>query len=421
MKTFANHNSARGQTSIEYLLLLGVVAVVVITALGPVALIGKVRNTAGGYYNTVTTVIMGNGNETLEGKKINPINGGWCPVTCPTGFGPQAIYGSCECPAPALGGAPCTPGAVSCGAGQSCSGQIVQCTGGAGPGGSCGACPTGQVCLPPDGHCGCADGLVCPANSNPDPTCTQCQCDLGFYWNGSACALCQVSGGGQCTTTSSDGQSCTPLTGPGGGGCAVNMWCDTNPTDPGYNSCQCDQYTYWNGSGCVYCTATSGGQCQLPNAQGTGCAPITCNANMYCNVSVNACQCIAGYGYTTGPGCVPDSCGTVPGNATACSGTPAPTSPNQAYTLVGICDTSSPCEATCNANYYAQGGLCQYIWSSGQAPQFVVATIPSGNSTNNQSFQACGSAPITSATATPTSGCGNPGTPGTSCQISASS
>jgi len=229
----------RGQTSLEYLLLLAVVAVIVIASFSPGSLIQQVHDSAQGYYNTVTSVIMGNGNYTFDGRHITPIDGGWCPVTCPSSgsAGPTVMYAACECPAPAFGGAYC-----------SANGAVVDCAAqGVIP---CGPCPTtGQVCLPPDGHCGCANNIDCSSipNSSPDPSCTKCACNNGTYWDAptKSCKYC-ASTNGQCTT-STDGITCTPIP-----SCPTNMNCNTVT-----NSCQCNQYTYYVGPGCAYCP-----QCQ---------------------------------------------------------------------------------------------------------------------------------------------------------------
>ncbi len=102
MKIPVFHNPSRAQTSIEYLLLLAVVAVVVIASFSQGSLISQVHDSAQGYYNTITNVIMNSDAKPL------PIPGGWCPVTCPSGSSGTVIYRSCECPAPAFGGAYCT-------------------------------------------------------------------------------------------------------------------------------------------------------------------------------------------------------------------------------------------------------------------------------------------------------------------------
>ena len=101
MKIFIAHHSIQGQTSLEYLLLLAVVAVIVIASFGPGSLISKVHDSAGGDYNTVTPCHHGNGTDA------NPtaIPGRWCPVTCPSSGSPDGyVRRACECPAPAFGG-----------------------------------------------------------------------------------------------------------------------------------------------------------------------------------------------------------------------------------------------------------------------------------------------------------------------------
>ncbi len=239
------HNLTRGQTSIEYLLLLAVVAVVVIASFGPGSLISQVHDSAQGYYNSVTRVIMGE-----DPKK--GIDGGWCPVTAPSGAGPTVMYRSCECPAPAFGGYSCTDGrnpnsTKNCPSNATCNGAQVTFNNVI----TCGSCPTGQVCLPPDGHCGCANGLTCngqggsPMGSIPSTDCTQCICPYGTTYApppppGGACVpICTAP----CTTW--NGISCVPVT------CPQNMYCDS--TKPPDQECQCDQYAYYVGPGCAYC------------------------------------------------------------------------------------------------------------------------------------------------------------------------
>lgn len=59
MKIPVAHSPIRGQTSLEYLLLLAVVAVIIIASFGPGSLVSQVHDSAQDYYNTVTRVIMG--------------------------------------------------------------------------------------------------------------------------------------------------------------------------------------------------------------------------------------------------------------------------------------------------------------------------------------------------------------------------
>jgi len=291
MKMPVAYSSNRGQTSIEYLLLLAVVAVIVIASFSPGSLISKVHDSAQDYYNTVTRVIMGNGNETIDGKKIKPIDGGWCPVTGPSGSGPTVMYRSCECPAPAFGGKACTdpqnPNSTACGAGQTCNGAMVTFQGVT----ACGQCPTGQVCNSA-GVCGCPNSLVCgsgstPKGSIPSTDCSQCICPQGTTYS-STNNSCSQNCTQPCTTW--NGTSCVAVT------CGANMWC--NPAVPSNLECQCDSGSYYVGPGCAYCQA-----CYTYN--GTSCVPVTCGANMWCNPAMPAaeeCQCYSGAHYV-GPGC----------------------------------------------------------------------------------------------------------------------
>ena len=94
-----------GQTALEYMILCAIVAVVVLFSFREGNLLSQVRTSSEGYFNSVTRVIMGD--------KPAPINGGWCgdwaPDPCPEGVSTQ--YRTCNCPAPAFGGAQC-PGSA---------------------------------------------------------------------------------------------------------------------------------------------------------------------------------------------------------------------------------------------------------------------------------------------------------------------
>ena len=280
MKTSVAYSSTRGQTTLEYLLLLAVVAVVVIASFGPGSLVSKVHDSAQSYYNTVTNVIMG--------ANPQPINGGWCPVTAPSGSGPTVMYRSCECPAPAFGGA-------------YCQGSSAVTTGAT----ACGPCPTGQICNS-SGQCACPNNLVCgsgngPTGSIPSTDCTECICPKGTTYSNNSCNQNCTQ---PCTTW--NGTSCVAVT------CGANMWC--NPNLPSNCECACNQYSYPNpnGSGCVYCAADSHGNCTLPVTTGgsgqcntgatTTCQALTgpggggCPQNMYCDTTVNdtnynSCRC----------------------------------------------------------------------------------------------------------------------------------
>lgn len=95
-KTGQTLRHGSGQTALEYLLLFGIVAAAVLAAFR--YLLPQVRDSSEGYYNNVTRVIMG--------EKPDPINGGWCDYSaCPPGVSQK--YRTCQCPAPAFGGADC--------------------------------------------------------------------------------------------------------------------------------------------------------------------------------------------------------------------------------------------------------------------------------------------------------------------------
>jgi len=382
----AVYRTLRGQTSLEYLLLLAVVAVVVIASFGPGALVSQVHDSAQGYYNTVTRVIMGSGSDATPAK----INGGWCPMTCPTsGYGFNTMYGLCECPAPAFGGAFCTAGNVSCvgsnlvdqfgnATNKPCEGQKITCNGV----NSCGNCPQGQACgvvaatqQNPSG-CGCANGLtcnpadptqcsingICPPKGSVPINCQYCGCPQGsfYYAAQSACVSCATVF--PCTTYNNQ-FSCVTTT------CGTNQSCDLNPNDPpeDYGQCVCNQGGYSNGTACVYCTATtdsSGNPVCTTSTDGRTCSAVTCPTNMYCNGAQNACQCSGHWDGINGcvpgpctPGkcpagavCGPDQCGTANGcngsNACPPAGQPSLTTCN---TTVGQ-STTGQCVCTPNCN-----------------------------------------------------------------------
>lgn len=109
MKVPFKQDHCSGQTALEYLLLLTVVAVVVIAGFRSGSLIDQIHDSAGGFYNSVTRVIMG--------ENPSAVTGHWCPVQCTPAFSGQVIYAKCECPMPAFGGS-CTdngnPSSVTC-------------------------------------------------------------------------------------------------------------------------------------------------------------------------------------------------------------------------------------------------------------------------------------------------------------------
>lgn len=382
MVNFLKYRSLRGQTALEYLLLLAVTAIVVVAAFNHGGLIDQIQGTAGGYYNTVTEVIMG--------KNPKAIAGGWCAVNCPPPgtSGPSTLYASCECPPPQFGGAYCAATSqISANGEVTCQGVV-----------SCGPCAPGQVCNA-QGQCVCANGLVCgqpptPKGSITNSTCTSCICPAGTYYDSgtNACEqICTVP----CTTWNSIEGKCVNVT------CGTNQWCDSNK--PPADECQCIQDTYWNGSACVYCPTTSGNQCTEPesNGKGTSCVAYACPPNSYCDTNqsdanYNSCQCDKGT-YWKGTQCVPGNCTANPACPLAPNGTPWP----------GACSTDScggdcgvyaggcPSGETCNSNTPGVPGFCSSNCLSCQSliGGSCVSTTPcaNGNCGTDSCGNACGS------------------------------
>ncbi len=328
MRMPAAYSPIRGQTSLEYLLLLAVVAVAVIASFSsnPNSLVSQIHDTAQGYYNTVTRVIMGNGNETIDGKQITPINGGWCSVTCPASgsFGPTVMYRSCECPAPAFGGAYCSgSGQVACNGVNACFCPIT--------GQVCGAVPVAQRATDNPSGCGCSNGLDCSSvpGSLTDPTCTQCICPTGWYFDQSANPpACVNYCPDPCTTF--DGTKCVPTV-------CTNGFCDSTQTDT-KKECACFKYSYWDSStsSCAYCQV-DGNKCTDVNSAGTGCQDInSCPANQFCDTTLgdpgyDSCRCNCNDStdpnnctYWKGNTCVPGNCKASPACPIASNGSPSP-------------------------------------------------------------------------------------------------
>lgn len=113
----------RGQSAVEYLLLLGIVAAVVMISFTQGGLLGRTQQTTNVYFNSVSRVI--------HGENPAPINGGWCDLSgqklrpemsngtpqnpnpkqerCPASLpcGAKVLYRKCACPEPAFGGSHC--------------------------------------------------------------------------------------------------------------------------------------------------------------------------------------------------------------------------------------------------------------------------------------------------------------------------
>ena len=217
-----------------------------------------------------------------------PIDGGWCPVTCPApgSAGPTVVYLSC-CEVPLrrlLGG--------------NIASLLIQ------PAVEQGSYPAGHVrpvksAFRPAGAAA-QNHLDCSSipNSSPDPSCTKCACNNGTYWDpmNKSCDYC-TSTGGQCTT-SNDGATCSVVT------CPPNMNCNTS-----LNACQCNSGTIYQGpvAGCSYCAAAC-----MTSTDGVNCVPIDCSSvpNSSCNPALlpsdpnyDTCECWKDYCWN-GTACV---------------------------------------------------------------------------------------------------------------------
>ena len=346
MKIFFAHRSAQGQASMEYILLLAVVAVLVIASFRQGGLIDQIENSSQGYYNTVTKVILDDDNATqvngvwTDKDNPTPINGGWCPVTCPDPgtVGPTIMYGACECPAPAFGGLNCPSVSVACtgsaisswsnNAGGVCKGQQISCQGvipenPAGGGANCnlqGGCPTGMTC---------------------NTALNQCQCNTGTYWNGTACAQCSQSA---CTPT----QQCGSTTGVN----ACNQPCTISSPATCPNSgqsCVSGRCVCPTAGTCPTITTVVNGVTTTTTAQ---CGPDTCGNAQGCNTCVPPQECVSG-----NTACVtPTSCTAVCGGVSGTDNFGQPCAGNTSCTWPASCTAAGQC--VCSSANCSAGQTC---------------------------------------------------------------
>lgn len=351
-----NHNHA--QTAIEYLLILAVVAAIVLAS--QKVLLPKVQNSAEGYYNNVTDVILS--------RNVQAISGGWCPVECPPVSGnPQACgnpirYRTCECPAPAFGGAYCPNDSLVKG-NMVCQGDRCQCTGLK----SCDNTCTDQSCsaLTP----ACDQVTFGSNNCNPPQSC---------FRVGPPCPTC-IPDPNQCNaptpacgqTTTGTG-NCGPCTKTGPSCCVPNQPDDTCGTDNCGNSydkcvspktCQsgqcllpasCNTWGNWSS-----CPATICGQSGTQTRSCTICGPGGCPADETQPCSGNTCpagqSCVNGLCCTAVDGtcnswgdCSAAACGTS-GTQTCTSSTPSQCGGNPAPTSQDCTGTACPAGQTCTS------------------------------------------------------------------------
>ncbi len=290
----------RGQTALEYLLLVSIVCAVVMVSFK--FLLPKVHDSTQGYYNKVTRVIM---NEDPPG-----IDGGWCPVDeqCPPKDQcvDKVVYKKCACPEPSFGGkwcqgmgqggdivvCPktsdcniCTP---ACGAGQTCVNKeckapctVTSCNAPASP--TCGVVTQGlnncgNVCysdMIPCGTCTGTEpqGTLCPGSASVVPANTQWSVvpNLGACANGGKCTkYCDISTSEPSPADSTGvSRNCQAFYCKGGSQPANSVKCDNDPDDPLDHAGE--NWNVVNGSAAcigkcdVYCDASSkyvSGACQ---------------------------------------------------------------------------------------------------------------------------------------------------------------
>jgi len=195
LKYFQKKNKP-AQTTIEYLLLLTLVAVIVIISFR--TLLPRVRGSSLSFFDRAAASIMG------QTPAVPAVDGHWCPWTpcskpCDDGTGPGTQTRVCECPRPAGGGAPCFgPSSQNCNTQVCCTPTKTGCNTGEcglfsdGCGGTinCGVCP----CVPTKTTCNLGDCGILP-NGCPGgtidcgpccvPTKTRCETgDCGILPNG---------------------------------------------------------------------------------------------------------------------------------------------------------------------------------------------------------------------------------------------
>ena len=173
---------ARGQTALEYLLLLGLVAFVTFAAFTSNGFMSKVKDSSTDYFTKIGRVIQGENPTT-------PITGKWCEWSLCTNY---IQFRTCECPAPAFGGSceagsnwqHCGGGSLpTCGSGQRCNIAGSPCS-----------CPGGTTCDLSTGYCRLLPTL-CGISQDCTSTAVPCYCATGQTCN-TAIKECVMSGYG---------------------------------------------------------------------------------------------------------------------------------------------------------------------------------------------------------------------------------
>ena len=227
-----NIHSRRGQTLVEYLVLLGLIAFLALASFRPHGVIDQTVQTSNDYFKTGARGVLSgyyDNQGTVVMEDPSAINGGWCAFSkCINGYKAR----ECACPRPAFGG-------------SECSGNAVE---------SCGDGPTGTMCpagLHPiigsgNQKCGCYD-YENYVNGQCVDKCAGITCAGGMTCSHGTCACTtgQTNCNGSCVDLVSDPAHC----GTCGISCATNSFCENGVC---INQC-----------GGIPCTGgvCSGGQC----------------------------------------------------------------------------------------------------------------------------------------------------------------
>jgi len=319
---------------------------------------------------------------------------GGCTPTCDQSCsGTQSDSTGCQSPRA------CTVLATGCGGATPYCYQHQCCNANAGltcqPTNSCGQYNTGtilcdgtcSVLAPPESNCLC---------TNPPPSCGNCgtqTCNAGGVWGlpctGEGCSPGSTRGcaGGleTCSGSCSWSGVCVQFVCTGGvpadavpcAGDDAGLSADTSRsvvaacTAPVKCEYTCDLGYYASGGVCVpyVCTGGVPSNAVLCGGDDVGLSADTLRSSTdACTVPVK-CEYLCGVGYhVVGGVCVPYVCtGVVPSNAGLCAGDDTGLSADTARSVVGACGALK-CEYTCNAGYYASGGVCVPYVCTGVVP-----------------------------------------------------
>ena len=272
----------RGQVLLEYLLLLGLVAFIVLLSLRPGGVLNSTVGVSQNYYQTgARAILSGSWSKTGTVTMENPvaINGGWCPWSMCIG---GVKVRECACPRPAYGG--------------------TECADENGVGAIAGNWTPLSACSKP-----CGGGTQTSSRGCPDGTTTQAcntqACAQDCTWTDwvqqSACNAANSCGGGvEVWTRNRVYTPGTTTTGtPCVGDAIKQVPCNTQacPVNGGWSATTCSACSTECGPGVITCsrtcdnpaTANGGTYCSGLNQWTVACDP-SCTGTNVCN-SANIC------------------------------------------------------------------------------------------------------------------------------------